>query len=80
MSPHGARWARCAATVVRQQSLPIGDAAGQLTAAHLVALLLGVNQFAVYVALPKPAELPTGNTGFGLSVRVPHSCWYPEHC
>jgi MFS family permease len=39
-----------------------------LTAAHLGALLLGVNQFAVYVTLPKLAELPTGNPGFGLSV------------
>lgn len=40
-----------------------------LAAAHLGALLLGVNQFAVYVLVPKLAELPaTGGPGFGLSV------------
>lgn len=41
-----------------------------LAAAHLGALLLGVNQFAVYVLVPKLAELPAagGGPGFGLSV------------
>ncbi|MBU8821928.1 MFS transporter [Mycolicibacterium goodii] len=40
-----------------------------LAAAHLGALLLGVNQFAVYVLVPKLAELPqSGGPGFGLSV------------
>lgn len=40
-----------------------------LAAAHLGALLLGVNQFAVYVLVPKLAELPvTTGPGFGLSV------------
>lgn len=58
--------------VERRAAHPIVDLAlltkPPLTAAHLGALLLGVNQFAVYVALPKLAELPTGNPGFGLSV------------
>ncbi|MGV9799096.1 MFS transporter [Mycobacterium sp. NPDC003449] len=40
-----------------------------LAAAHLGALLLGVNQFAVYVLVPKLAVLPAGGgAGFGLSV------------
>lgn len=38
-----------------------------LAAAHLGALLLGVNQFAVYVLVPKLAVLPA-DPGFGLSV------------
>ena len=58
--------------VERRVTHPVVDLAlltkPRLSAAHLGALLLGVNQFVVYVALPKLAELPTGNPGFGLSV------------
>ncbi|TXI60821.1 MFS transporter [Mycolicibacterium mageritense] len=40
-----------------------------LAAAHLGALVLGINQFAVYVLVPKLAELPaSAGPGFGLSV------------
>lgn len=59
-------------TVEQRVAHPVVDLAlltkRPLTAAHLGGLLLGVNQFAVYVALPKLAELPTDNNGFGLSV------------